>query len=226
MGSVRQDVLDRIWRGVDPFVGFPKGLYEVDMQGWGSAHPYIGEIFVSRRPRVIVEVGVWKGATSIAMAAELRRLGIDGVVICVDTWLGSSEHWLEPSFYPYLAAEHGRPSLQTKFTNNVVHHDLGDYVVPLPLDSVNAAAVLGAMNIRPDVIHLDGGHDLRSVTGDLEEWWPLLAEGGLLIGDDYHPDTHWQGVRQAFDAFMAPRGLMPLENTGGKCRLVKPSSGV
>ena len=42
----------------------------------------------------IIEVGVWKGASTIAMADALRRNGGCGVVWSVDTFLGATEMWL------------------------------------------------------------------------------------------------------------------------------------
>jgi len=54
----------------------------------------------------------------------------------------------------------------------------------LPLDSVNAAEILCINGVCVDLIHIDGGHDFRSVVTDLTVWWPRLRGGGILIGDD------------------------------------------
>ena len=106
---------------------------------------------------------------------------------------------------------------------NVIRAGHAGRVVPLPMDSLNAARLLAHHGLRPDVIHVDAGHDLLSVSSDLSAWWPLLVPGGLLIGDDYRVDGRWPGVRQAFDGFFAPMGL-PLEHRRGKCRVRKPAA--
>ena len=98
---------------------------------------------------------------------------------------------------------------------------LSEYVVPLPLDSSNAMHVLRHLNLRPQVIHIDGAHDETSVSLDLQAWWPLLETGGVLIGDDYRIDGAWPGVRQAFDKFAERFELGTIEQTYGKCRLHK-----
>jgi hypothetical protein len=50
-------------------------------------------------------------------------------------------------------------------------------------------------------------------------WWPLLAVGGILIGDDYHPNAEsWPEVRRAFQDFFK---TTEIENSGGKCLLRK-----
>jgi hypothetical protein len=223
MGQTRKRFLDLLWQGQDPFLAFPSRLFQVDVQGWNEFHHYLPQTIAAHRPAAVLEIGVWKGASTIAMAREMQRLGIDGVVLCVDTWLGSVEHWLNPEWFESLNLAQGYPQLQRTFMANIVAQGVQDYVVPLPLDSVNAANLLAARGITLDMIHLDAGHDVRSVLSDLSEWWPLLAEGGVLIGDDYFHNGAWPGVRQAFEAFFGPLGMLPLEHEAGKCRVVKPS---
>jgi len=219
MGKVRDDVVQRLWRGQDPFAGFPRRLYEVDLQGWGDNHVWLVELIDEVRPRVALEMGVWKGASVVRMATRMQELQIDGVVIAVDTWLGSTEHWINDR--EDLAIEGGRPALQRKFMNNVVARGLTDYVVPLPLDSLNAAHLLARVGIGLDLMHLDGGHDHAVVSADLQAWWPLIRPGGVLLGDDYYPDGAWPGVKRAFDEFFGP-SPPGFREFSGKCRITKP----
>ena len=221
MKRVRDKIVGQLWRGRDPFMGFPRHVYEVDKQGWGSAHDYLVESHEKLCPNVIVEIGVWKGSSVITMARRLRELDIDGVVIAVDTWLGAWDHWINDEWFDHLGWDHGYPSISRKFMSNVVAEGLEQQVVPLPLDSLNSAQVLKHFGIEPDIVHLDGAHDFDAVIADLRVWWPLLKPGGLLIGDDYHDDNHWPGVRRAFDEYFMTRGLLPLEHIHGKCRVWK-----
>jgi len=223
--AVRQNILLLLWRGIEPFAGFPTDLYQLDIQGWGSTHRFLTETIIAQRPQVVVEIGVWKGASVITMAAKLRELELDGVVIAVDTWLGSWDHWLNDAWFPSLGMELGRPALQRKFMTNVIAAGLAGHVVPLPLDSLNAMQVLAHRGIRPDIVHIDGAHDFQSVWADLNAWWALLRPGGVLIGDDYHTDGLWPDVRRAFDVFAAQRGGLAIEADPPKCRLVKPEQG-
>lgn len=218
--TARETVLAKLWHGSDPFVGFPADRYTPDMQGWGSSHPYLGAGVEALRPAIIVEIGVWKGGSVISMASRLKALGVDGVVIAVDTWLGAWDHWLNRRWFHDLSFEWGMPQLMRTFMCNVATEELQDYVVPLPLDSNNAAVVLRAHRLKIDMIHIDAGHDKRAVLNDLEIWWPLLRPGGLLIGDDYEA---WAGVRAAFDEFAATQQLPPIEYAENKCRLFKPA---
>jgi predicted O-methyltransferase YrrM len=221
MTAARNEIVNKIWRGQDPFHGFPAEKYNVDMQGWRSSHIYLTDAIDETKARVVIEVGVWKGGSAATLAQRLKARGEDGVLIAIDTWLGSSEHWLRDQWFKHLGAEFGRPTMQRQFMTNMVKSGLHDIVIPLPLDSLNAAMVIAGNNIMTDVIHIDGAHDYASVLADLEAWWPVLKPGGILIGDDYDP--HWPGVVRAFDDFFKPLGIDPsseVENV--KCRIRKP----
>lgn len=166
-------------------------------------------------------MGVWKGASALFMASKLREHTIDGVVIAVDTWLGSSEHWLSPERRVDLSHDRGYPKLFDEFSANVVACQLQNHVVPLPLDSGNAAAVVQQTLGRVDMIHLDGAHDYAAVAFDLAKWWPILRPGGVFIGDDYYDDGHWPDVKRATDDFLARTPHLGFEYEGGKWRATK-----
>ena len=224
MPPIRDEIVRKLWRGKDPFRSSRADDGMPDLQGWGSEHKYLTDAIETHRPSIVVEVGVWKGASVIRMASRLRDLAIDGVVIAVDTWLGSWEHWGDDGWFRELGVLESDRSIVTTFLRNVRSACLENYIVPLPLDSVNAAQVLRHFNIVPDVAHIDGGHDYAAVLADLKQWWPLLKPGGLLIGDDYRAGNNWPGVKRAFDDYFRPLGLIPLENTQEKCRVSKPKT--
>lgn len=224
--STRQRILDQLFFGRDPLKDFPAHRFPTDMQGWHSQHPYLTRAIAEVKPAIVVEVGVWKGASVVTMAKEIQRQKMDAVVIAIDTWLGSSEHYLWEKFIPDLDFEFGYPRLYHKFAANICNEGLQDSVVPLPLDSINGFQLLKEKGIRPDVLHIDAGHDYMSVMGDLKAWWPQLTPGGVLIGDDYFKSWlgkgKWPEVRQAFDEFFAATPHTQFESGDGKCYVVKP----
>jgi len=222
--TTRRYILDTLFFGRDPLKDFPKDR-PTDLQGWHSRHPYLTRAIAEVKPRIVVEVGVWKGGSVVTMAQEIRRLGLDAVVIAIDTWLGSSEHYLWEKFIPDLDFDFGYPRLYRKFAANIVNEGLQDQVVPLPLDSINGFQLLKARDIRPDVLHIDAGHDYLSVMADLKAWWPQLNAGGVLIGDDYFKPFlgkgKWPEVRQAFDEFLGVTPHALFEHGDGKCYVKK-----
>jgi hypothetical protein len=225
--STRKRILDTLFFGRDPLKDFPAGQYATDLQGWHSDHIYLTRAIEQVRPAIVVEVGVWKGASIVTLAKAIQRLKLDAVVIAIDTWLGSSEHYLWEKFIPDLDFQFGYPRLYHKFAANIVTQGLADLVVPLPLDSINAFQLLKERGIRPDVLHIDAGHDYHSVMADLKAWWPQLNPGGILIGDDYFKKPiigqgKWPEVRAAFDEFFAATPHTNFESGDGKCLVGKP----
>jgi predicted O-methyltransferase YrrM len=224
MNVVRQSVLERLWRGHDPFAQFPRQLFAQDASGWNSDHRYLAEAIARYRPGIVVEIGVWKGGSVLTMARAMREARCEGVIVAVDTWLGSAEHWLDARMAEDLSPLHGYPQLYWKFMNNVLAEGLQDFVLPLPLDSNSAQAVLGALSLRPAVIHLDSAHDYTSVFLDLQRWWALLQPGGMMITDDYDASRLvWPDVARAVDDFRARVPHQEFAADPYKCRLVKPA---
>lgn len=208
--GLQRAVLHALWAD-----GLPTGKsVDIDTQGWNSDHPYLTDAIDRYRPGLVIEIGVWKGASVITLANRMRDLGCDGCVLAVDTWLGSAEHWLHDEIPRH---PNGTSALYDLFRSNVLRAGLDDYVVPLPLDAQSAATVIKAVDLRPVVLHLDGSHDLASVTRDLEAWWPLIQPGGMLIVDDYDsPD--WPDVKRAVDGFFLG---VNIESEANKGRMVK-----
>jgi hypothetical protein len=152
----------------------------------------------------------------------MAERGIPGTVVAVDTWLGAVDHWADAGLFAELATEHGFPSLYRTFLANVLREELADRVVPLPLDSVNAAELMRLRGVGADVIHLDAGHEEASVAADLRAWWPVLRPGGLFIADDYDRlGGKFPGVTRAVDNFCAEFAVEGPWSFDGKCKFKK-----
>ncbi|GJE43028.1 class I SAM-dependent methyltransferase [Methylobacterium soli] len=218
----RRAIIDALWHGRDPFTNPPDSLRPPDLQGWRSLHPFLDEAVTEFRPGVIVEIGAWKGASTLHLARSLEAHGVEGIVIAVDTWLGAVDHWADATLFGELAMENGYPSLYRTFLANVLREGLADRVVPLPLDSVNAAELMRLRGLTADIIHLDAGHEEASVAADLRAWWPVLRPGGLLIADDYDSlGGRFPGVTRAVDAFCVAERVRGPWAQGGKCKFIK-----
>ena len=164
---------------------------------------------------------MWKGGSIITMATRLKELQLDAVVIAVDTWLGSWEHWLQNDWFSWLCVEHGHPQLYSKFMANVVAAQVHGQVLPLPIDSVNAANLLKRLNVRSNIVRIDGGHDYHAVSSDLQHWWEIMPAGGVLINDDYFVDGAWSDVKRAIDDFLRVHPHTDFRHVSGKSRVTK-----
>jgi len=204
----------------DPYAGFTPDT-KPDMQGWGSAH-HIFELLVRKvKPSLIIEVGSWKGASALKMAACCRDLQLDTQIVCVDTWLGSPGLYTRENdaFYDSLKHVNGYPSLYYTFLSNIVRQGAQDFITPLPLPSVLAAETLRHFGAQADLIYIDAAHDYESVLADLKAFWPLLKPTGVLFGDDY---LGWPGVTKAANQLAFETGC-PIYAARGK--FVIPKSG-
>jgi predicted O-methyltransferase YrrM len=193
-----------------PYENLDHRAYPRDLQG-SPIDPIMRQAFDAVRPRVIVEVGSWKGASACYWGSLLRESNIDGVVICVDTWLGSREHLgvaasaHAPEWDLNRYRKHGYPTLYYQFLANVMHEGLQDYIVPLPNTSVIAARWLAAHKLSAQLIFIDASHEEEDVDVDLRAYWPLLRPGGIMCGDDF--SEAWPGVVNAVQRFASANKL-------------------
>ena len=208
------DPLAALLHDVSPYEGFDPDEYPSDLQGWGSDDPIFRDLIAAVRPKIIVEVGTWKGASAIHMARIARELGLDTRIICVDTWLGSPEHFLakEPGWRESLLIKNGFPSFYFTFLGNVVRAGLQDQIIPLANTSENGAFILRELGVRPDLVYIDAAHEEEPALRDFRLYWDLLAADGVLLGDDY---MGWEGVTRAANRF-AVEVQCPIAGKWGK----------
>lgn len=193
-----------------PYKGFDAEAYPLDLQGWNSTAPIFAELLAKVQPGLIIEVGSWKGASAVHMAMESRRLGLDAHILCVDTWLGSAEFWVDlgdRTRYGSLGLRHGYPTVYYQFLANVVKSGVQDRITPFPLSSSVAAEVLTQKGVTADLIYIDASHEYRDVLTDLQCWWEILGTGGVMFGDDI--DSNWPGVDKAVREFGRDVGVDP-----------------
>lgn len=147
------------------------------LDGWNSYAPIFKALIERVKPRVIIEVGSWVGASAIHMA----KLAPDARIWCVDTFEGSREH--QSSELPRFAD--GKSALFMQFSANVLAAQLQDRVIPVVSRSVDAVSLLAENGIVADLIYIDGSHEYPDVVADLAAYWPLLRPGGIMFGDDW-----------------------------------------
>jgi hypothetical protein len=217
-GPTYLELMRRI-HGANIYGGFMPAMAE-DRQGWNSQHPAFEEIIRTSRPDIVIDVGAWKGASTIVLADLLKRYGVDGAVIAVDTFLGSVEHWDRSSGFAGLVPHRfGRPLLYEQFLSNVVRAGAQDRIVPLPQTTTIAGQLLGRIGVQAGLIHIDASHEYEDVLRDARIYWEILAPGGFLVGDDYNQD--WPSVIRAADEFAAEKAV-PLMSSPPKWIVRKP----
>lgn len=145
--------------------------------------------------RRIVEVGSWKGRSTRALTDNMPS---DALLFAVDTWAGT----LGPTataaeLEVYNRELGGKPEswLKEQFLSNTT--GVPNLVI-LQMPSVAGSQALH--RLRFDMIFIDAAHDYDSARADILAWRPLLADGGIFCGHDYHDyKGRFPGVDRAVD---------------------------
>lgn len=160
-----------------------------DLQGWNSNSPIFKDLVEEVKPKVIIEVGSWKGASAIQMAKAAQALGLNTKLYCIDTWLGSLEFRENEEYFGGNSwgrmLLHGYPQVYYQFLSNIIHQGVVEMIEPVPSISRDAAPFVP----QADLIYLDGNHYYEAVLEDLRTFWPKLRPGGIMFGDDYYLTT-------------------------------------
>jgi predicted O-methyltransferase YrrM len=126
----------------------------------------------------IVEIGSWKGRSTVWLAAAARRAGT--VVYAIDRHEASRE---DPAARTY-----------DEFHRNLESAGLLDHVRPLVMSSREAERVVQG---RVGVLFIDGDHSLAGAQEDFTLWLPRLAPGAALLCHDVSTASY-SGPRRMF----------------------------
>ena len=182
-----ETVRSKLFGEHDPYANFNVG--RSDLQGWASTSEAFEKCINDIKPKLIVEVGTWKGASAVHMARTCLNYYNDFEIVCIDTFLGSVEHWTGISPYlPKSSLQFGRAILYEQFLSNAKITNLDRYLTPFPIDSINGGLTLMKLGVQADLVYIDAGHEYQSVAFDLQLYKNLVRPGGYLLGDDwFHP---------------------------------------
>ena len=123
-------------------------------------------------PRV-VEIGSYKGRSTIAIALALRDRG-DGLVVSIDPHA--------PTGKASYVVEHGTADTFAEYLANVRRAGIERFVQPLRATSADARPDYDGVPI--DLLFVDGSHDLDDVLLDIDTWLPLVADRAILAFND------------------------------------------
>lgn len=187
---------------VNPYKNFNPRALKPDMQTWGGNAKILLNKIDELNPELIVEVGTWKGGSAIHMAKHLKKINSKAKIVCVDTWLGSLEHWMakdetshRKNWFRSLKLKNGYPQLYNQFLYNVIHAGLQEYIIPFPVTSAIAAEWFIKKDIEADFIYIDGDHSYNAVYYDVLQWYVNLKLKGHIIGHDIQMES----VNEALD---------------------------
>lgn len=180
-------------------------LLPQDLSGWNGNSGLFSQLVAEIKPKVIVEVGTWKGQSAVTMGRAVKNLNLSTQIYCIDTWLGSLEFITNMSntLERDLQRKNGYPQVYYQFISNVVHNNLQDIIIPVPTTSSIGAKYLAYNKIVPDLIYVDASHEEDDVYADVQNYYGLLSNG-VIFGDDF---VGWPGVNKAVKQFCNEKNI-------------------
>lgn len=159
-------------------------------------------------PGAIIECGVWRGGSMMAVAKVLMHLkAVDRALYLCDTFVGMTEpeeidvdcygraamdpaaRSYDPAGCSVHASEVWGAMVSTGYPVERIYLVEGDVLETLPSQAPDQIALL----------HLDTDW-YKSTRHELEALYPRVSPGGCIMIDDY---GHWQGARKATDEYVA-----------------------
>jgi predicted O-methyltransferase YrrM len=124
-------------------------------------------LLAASKPKVILELGVYKGITTKLMCEWLRQFKIESTVVGFD---------LEEVLKELVSSDSEIAKLkeqgELKFMPGYLPGTLDDYLK-------KEGGII-------DFVLIDAQHDYPSVYGELKRIWPYLSPNGFIVCHDYH----------------------------------------
>ena len=170
---------------------------------------YMFDIVLDLKPKVVVEVGVWRGLSVASFCAASLVQKCE--VFAIDPW--SKSAMSENGYNKCLTEEQDQLDLvYNQFVRDFKVLELDKNLTTIRKTSWDASSDFADSSI--DIFHLDGAHTEWDSTRDLIAWTPKIRVGGLFIMDD----ANWETMKLVQDlALKKYEHLTYLE--GGKTRV-------
>jgi glycosyltransferase involved in cell wall biosynthesis/predicted O-methyltransferase YrrM len=148
--------------------------------------------------KVYVEIGVYRGRSLFSVAQAFKDN--EGKAYGIDPYLLSKakEYDLEETFKisvnNFLEGIDFEDMYNQVLINTEVF-ELSKVVEIIRKTSTEAAEYFKAIEI--DMLYIDGNHDSKSVQADINNYSPLVREGGIIVFDC----INWDSVKSSYDQY-------------------------
>jgi len=161
------------------------------LSAWTEHLPFAMFLVSAAKPKVLVELGTYTGASYCAFCQAVSTLKLGTKCFAVDTWQGDA-HAGEIDDSLLLALKS--------------HHDprYADFSTLIRSTFDDAVAHFSDSSI--DVLHIDGFHTYEAVKNDFELWLPKMSRRGVMLFHDSNVRREDFGVWQLWEEM---RGRYP-----------------
>jgi hypothetical protein len=172
--------------------------YETIGENWFSYAKFYKDM-VEKFPSesLFVELGSWRGRSSVCMLVEIINSGKNIKFDCVDEWK------YHPDTQQPVSNQEEFDEIFYEFLNNI--QPVNQYIQVVKMSTELASSFYTDNSI--DFVFVDAGHSYAGVLNDLKCWYPKLKKGGIIAGHDYFHREH-TGVREAVDEFYNSKAII------------------
>ena len=172
---------------------------------WLGHIPFAHWLVGRMRPRIIVELGTFSGASYAAFCDAVVRNGLETKLFAVDTWAGDA----------HTGTYGERIYADLKGFNETRFAGLSS-LMRMTFDEACGQFADGSI----DLLHIDGLHTYEAVKHDFETWLPRLSERAIVLfhdtaqkRDDFGVWQLWAELRERYAGieFLHSHGLGVLQ---------------
>lgn len=139
---------------------------------------------------VVLELGSWKGRSTVAMALNARRC-----CISIDTFNGSKDKDGNWDGGHEEALLDGGDRIYTQFMRNTWDLQCAGKLISFRCRGESGAALVRDLWQKVDCAFIDAAHNADDVFRDIELFRPLVRSGGILCGHDWF----WSGLQSGIE---------------------------
>lgn len=163
---------------------------------WAGHMPFAFWLVNAARPRMLVELGSYYGASFCAFCQEIDRLDLPCEAYAVDLWQGDAHMGsYDDGVYAELAAHVGK------------YYRSFAQLCRMSFDDALAHFLPGSI----DILHLDGGHTHEAILHDFESWLPKMSPRGIVLIHDIRARvagfggvSAWEEISSRFPSLAFP----------------------
>lgn len=140
------------------------------------------DLISSRNAAVIVDVESQDGGVARFIAQQASSLPSLNKIYSINGW---------------TSCDASKKHLFQLFLSNVKQENSDSLIIPIRMNSSDAA---WGLNIKADFISLVGANDKDIIYRDILAWYPHLADGGVICGNNWHESSVEIGVTKAAES--------------------------
>jgi O-methyltransferase len=164
-------------------------------------------------PGAILEVGCFRGASTVQAYQMLRDIRAERRYVCVDTFAGFVEEQFDEDVL------HGTPAdFRVGFAANpksVFERTMRHFSFPVEAVEADICTIDDDL-LPPEISVCLMDVDLAVPIRDgLEKVMPRIVPGGIALVDDCDEGTEWRGARVGYQEYVQAHGLPERYTTGG-----------